>query len=75
MTDIPWLVAVPFAINLVANLVFTPIQFGLRNLPLASLDIAVNRTKPTERAGSTASIRSQTASRSIWCSPSRSASS
>ena len=33
--------AVPFAINLVANLAFTPIQFGLRNLPLASIDILV----------------------------------
>ena len=31
-----WKVAVPFAINLVANLIFTPIQFGLRNLPLAA---------------------------------------
>ena len=38
---IPWLVALPFAINLAANLVFTPLQFGLRNLPLASLDILV----------------------------------
>jgi benzodiazapine receptor len=38
---IPWVVAVPFTINLVANLAFTPIQFGLRNLPLASLDIVV----------------------------------
>ena len=38
---IPWLIALPFAINLVANLMFTPIQFGLRNLPLASLDIVV----------------------------------
>lgn len=36
---IPWFVALPFAINLVANLIFTPIQFGLRNLPLASVDI------------------------------------
>ena len=36
---IPWLIALPFAINLAANLVFTPIQFGLRNLPLASIDI------------------------------------
>lgn len=36
---IPWIVALPFAINLVANLIFTPIQFGLRNLPLASVDI------------------------------------
>jgi len=38
---IPWLVAVPFAVNLVANLAFTPIQFGLRNLPLAAVDILV----------------------------------
>lgn len=36
-----WMVAVPFAINLVANLVFTPIQFGMRNLPLASADILI----------------------------------
>ena len=36
---IPRSVAVPFAINLVANLSFTPIQFGLRNLPLAAADI------------------------------------
>lgn len=38
---IPRKVALPFAINLAANLVFTPIQFGLRNLPLASVDILV----------------------------------
>ena len=38
---IGWRVALPFAINLVANLVFTPIQFGLRNLTLAALDILV----------------------------------
>jgi len=37
----PWLVAVPFAINLAANLSFTPIQFGMRNLPLAAVDILV----------------------------------
>jgi tryptophan-rich sensory protein len=37
----PVRVALPFAINLVANLVFTPIQFGLRNLPLASIDILI----------------------------------
>ena len=36
---IPRSIAVPFAINLVANVIFTPIQFGLRNLTLASLDI------------------------------------
>ena len=33
--------ALPFAINLVSNLIFTPIQFGLRNLPLASVDILI----------------------------------
>jgi translocator protein len=38
---VPWKVALPFAINLVANLIFTPIQFGLRNLPLAALDILI----------------------------------
>jgi tryptophan-rich sensory protein len=38
---IPWRVALPFAINLVANLVFSPIQFRMRNLPLASADILV----------------------------------
>lgn len=29
----------PFLLNLVFNFIFTPIQFGLNNLPLASLDI------------------------------------
>jgi translocator protein len=38
---LPWRVALPFAINLVSNLIFTPIQFGTRNLPLASVDILV----------------------------------
>lgn len=33
--------ALPFAINLAANLLFTPIQFGLRNLPLAAVDILI----------------------------------
>lgn len=37
----PWKVALPFGINLVTNLVFTPILFGLRNLPLASVDILI----------------------------------
>lgn len=36
-----WSIAIPFAINLAANLIFTPIQFGMRNLPLASLDITI----------------------------------
>jgi tryptophan-rich sensory protein len=38
---VPWLVALSFAINLVANLIFTPIQFGMRNLPLAAVDILI----------------------------------
>ncbi len=36
-----WYVALPFAINLVANILFTTIQFGMRNMPLAALDIVV----------------------------------
>ena len=39
--ELPWFVVLSFAINLVANLLFTPIQFGLRNLPLATADILV----------------------------------
>jgi len=35
-----WL-ALPFAINLIANLIFTPIQFGMRNLDLAAIDILI----------------------------------
>jgi tryptophan-rich sensory protein len=35
------MVALPFAINLASNLIFTPIQFGLRNMPLAALDILI----------------------------------
>ena len=33
--------AAPFPVTLVANLLFTPIQFGLRNLPLAAVDILI----------------------------------
>ncbi len=36
---LPWMVALPFALNLFFNLIFTPIQFGLKNNLLASLDI------------------------------------
>lgn len=38
---ISWMVTLPFAINLFANIIFTPIQFGLRNLPLAAVDIVI----------------------------------
>lgn len=37
--QIPWLVALPFALNLVFNFAFTPIQFRLQNNLLAALDI------------------------------------
>ncbi|MSR78662.1 MAG: tryptophan-rich sensory protein [Candidatus Taylorbacteria bacterium] len=37
--QIPWMVALPFALNLVFNFAFTPIQFGLVNNFLASIDI------------------------------------
>jgi tryptophan-rich sensory protein len=36
---LPWIIALPFALNLVFNFAFTPIQFGLKNNLLASLDI------------------------------------
>ena len=38
---VSWVLALPFAINLVANLIFMPILAGLRNLPLASVDILI----------------------------------
>jgi len=38
---VPWMVVLPFAINLVANVIFTPIQFEMRNLPLAAVDILI----------------------------------
>ena len=37
--QIPWIIALPFALNLVFNFAFTPIQFGLKNNLLASIDI------------------------------------
>ena len=39
--EIPKLVAVPFAINLLANAAFTPVQFGLQNLSLAAFVIVL----------------------------------
>ena len=38
---VPWWVAVPFAVNRVANLAFMPFFSGLRNLPLAAMDILI----------------------------------
>jgi len=37
--EIPWMIALPFALNLFFNFIFTPIQFGLKNNILASVDI------------------------------------
>lgn len=34
-----WVVALPFALNLIFNFAFTPLQFGLKNNLLASVDI------------------------------------
>ena len=38
---IPRSAALPFAINLVANVAFTPILFGVRSLVFASFDIVI----------------------------------
>lgn len=37
--EISFMFALPFILNLIFNFAFTPIQFGLINLPLASVDI------------------------------------
>ena len=34
-----WLVALPFILNIIFNLAFTPLQFGLKNNLLAAIDI------------------------------------
>jgi translocator protein len=36
---LPWVVALPFALNLIFNFAFTPLQFGLKNNLLAAVDI------------------------------------
>lgn len=38
---ISWLIALPFWLNIFANIIFTPIQFGLRNNTLAFIDILI----------------------------------
>jgi len=37
--QLSWLIALPFALNLVFNFAFTPLQFGLKNNFLAAADI------------------------------------
>jgi tryptophan-rich sensory protein len=34
-----WMIALPFILNLIFNLIFSPIQFGLKNNLLAAMDI------------------------------------
>lgn len=36
---LPWVVALPFVLNLIFNFAFTPLQFGLKNNYLAAGDI------------------------------------
>lgn len=36
-----WSVGIVFIINLIANLLFSPIFFGMKNIPLATLDIVI----------------------------------
>jgi tryptophan-rich sensory protein len=38
---IGWLIALPFWLNLFFNIIFTPIQFGLKNNALALVDIVL----------------------------------
>ena len=41
LKELPWVVALPFALNLLFNVAFTPLQFGLKNNLLASFDIVL----------------------------------
>lgn len=38
---LPWMVALPFLLNLLFNFAFTPLQFGLKNNLLAAVDIVL----------------------------------
>lgn len=37
--DVPGIIVLPFVLNLIFNFAFTPLQFGLQNLALATIDI------------------------------------
>lgn len=39
--ELPWIIVVPFVLNLIFNFAFTPLQFGLKNNLLASIDIVL----------------------------------
>ena len=38
---LPWIIALPFALNLIFNFAFTTLQFGLKNNLLAAIDIVL----------------------------------
>ncbi len=38
---LPWFLAIPFALNLLFNFIFTYLQFGLKNNLLAAIDIVL----------------------------------
>ncbi len=39
--NLHWLIALPFVLNLFFNVLFTPLQFGLKSNPLAAVDIVL----------------------------------
>ena len=39
--EISFMIALPFILNLIFNVIFTPLQFGLKNNLLAAIDIAL----------------------------------
>ena len=39
--ELPWIIALPFVLNLIFNFAFTPLQFGLKNNLLAAIDIVL----------------------------------
>ena len=39
--EVPFIVVLPFILNLIFNFAFTPLQFGLRNNLLAAIDICL----------------------------------
>ena len=39
--EIPFLILLPFILNIIFNLMFTPLQFGLKNNLLAAIDIVL----------------------------------
>jgi len=39
--QLPWIVAVPFVLNLIFNFLFTYLQFGLKNNTLAMIDVVL----------------------------------